>query len=613
MTDRLRFPLADDSFPSDVERAEARLRLVPGAVGPTPIFLDSRTVDDLAVAASTALQRNETDAARLVNDHLSALGLDGLVLSASLGVIDATVPLDALLAERFQGRLVIPTLVGGKATYLIARRLSDFVDEEPLTSGTVEAGAETEAALAGRVDEVLPGIAPYPYNIAALDAALGCRYLIVVPDALAALAVQAACGSETAVLGLSPELADEWAGRIATLEVPVLIYSERGEAGKRRADMLRTTFMKHGVLHVTGSYPPASTHDLIASLRTLGAEALNEEIKARVLRALYAQTKHEDTTALHSSRTYVDVAYRDEVRRRRASPYTELSTGVPEFDRLLGGGLREGLHVLVAVTDIGKTSFALNVARQNALRRRPCLYLSYEESEFSVWCRLVSSIMGISLADQRTGLVSLPNGRTRPVEEVMRDPSNAEAYTRLRTVADWLRVLDGGDALSGTDGAWNLQTVRNMVSQILEVEGAAPLVIVDYLQRMPAQGDLVAGAKMLEVVKRNVGLLDRLAKSVPCPVLAISSLSRGNYHLDKLDHESKLAVAKESGEIEYCAWTLSLLYPLPQDEEGENFPLASSAKPIVIDLIKNKETGQLGRVVVDHDRSDGSWRRDHLL
>jgi len=600
MTDRLRFPLSDDAFPSDAERAEARLRVLPGGMTMPPVFLDSGTVDRLAVAASEALQRRETPDARAVAEYLTTLGLMDLALSASLGVIDRTVPLDGLLAERFQGRLVIPTLVGAQAVYLTARRI----------------GAPGAPALAGaadgqvaRMDETLPGVPAYPYNSAALTIAAGCGYLIIVPDAFSALAIQASCGSDVPVLGLAPDLAEDWVARIAEIGVPILLYGERGEAGKRCADLLRTTLLKHGV-RVTASYAPAGQHDLIASLAKMGPPALGEDIKARILRVLDTETQHEDTMALHSSRTYVDVVYRDELRRRRNSPYTELSTGLSEFDRLLGGGLREGLHVLVAVTDIGKTSFALNVARQNALRRRPCLYLSYEESEFSVWCRLVSSIMGISLTDQRTGIVTLPDGRTRPVEDVMRDPANAEAYARLRTVADWLRVLDGGDALSGTAGAWDLQTVHNMASQILEVEGAPPLVIVDYLQRMPAQGDLPSGSKMHDVVSRNTGLLHHLAKSVPCPVLAISSLSRGNYRLDKLDHEGKLAAAKEAGEIEYSAWTLSLLYPLPR--EADDFPLdgPSNMASIIVDLIKNKETGRLGRILVDHDRSAGAWDRD---
>ena len=55
-------------------------------------------------------------------------------------------------------------------------------------------------------------------------------------------------------------------------------------------------------------------------------------------------------------------------------------TGIKEIDDLLGGGYREGLHIIGGITATGKTSLALRIAVNNALEGRPVFYVTYEMS-----------------------------------------------------------------------------------------------------------------------------------------------------------------------------------------------------------------------------------------
>src|SRR5882724_3166616 len=91
---------------------------------------------------------------------------------------------------------------------------------------------------------------------------------------------------------------------------------------------------------------------------------------------------------------YNEIESQDDVR---------LSSGVDEFDRVLGGGIVPGTLVLIGGDPgIGKSTLLLQVADKLSARGKPVLYVSGEESERQIKLR------GERLGVEAKGLYLLP-------------------------------------------------------------------------------------------------------------------------------------------------------------------------------------------------------------
>lgn len=264
-------------------------------------------------------------------------------------------------------------------------------------------------------------------------------------------------------------------------------------------------------------------------------------------------------------------------------------TGLVDFDEVIGGGLYDGLHVLGGVTGGGKTALALAIAESNARAGRPVLYITYEQSRYELWGRLISTRAGVSLRQLRSG-----GTLEHPVSEKLRD--NAQYQSLMVDVAPWLSVIEG-DGFEG--GSWGVDRIAAQVRRIKGAHGAAPLVILDYLQRMPSGSEKDKRHQIDDIV---MGLQVRLGRELSAPLLLISSVGRGKYgELAAAPLEDRLSVFKESGGVEYTAYTATLLYPLgllqshalgleapPQPGSGRA-ALKGLWKYLVLDLAKNRE------------------------
>ncbi|GGR67325.1 hypothetical protein GCM10008959_31880 [Deinococcus seoulensis] len=264
-------------------------------------------------------------------------------------------------------------------------------------------------------------------------------------------------------------------------------------------------------------------------------------------------------------------------------------TGLAAFDEAIGGGFYDGLHVLGGVTGGGKTALALAVAQFNAQAGRPVLYVTYEQSRYELWGRVISSNTGVPLRQLRTGGTA-----DRPVSGQLRTNERYQELTR--SVAPHFTVIEG-DGFEG--GAWGTDRIAAQVRRMKAAYGAAPLVILDYLQRMPSGSDKEKRHQIDEVV---MGLQVRLGRELNTPVLLISSVGRGKYgELVTAPLEERLGVFKESGGVEYTAYTASLLYPLgsthiqalgledPPATGSSRAALKGLWKYLVLDLAKNRE------------------------
>nr|WP_172690237.1 DnaB-like helicase C-terminal domain-containing protein [Lactobacillus delbrueckii]ARW73061.1 putative primase helicase [Lactobacillus delbrueckii] len=230
---------------------------------------------------------------------------------------------------------------------------------------------------------------------------------------------------------------------------------------------------------------------------------------------------------------WLDKYYAD-IKQRHDYP-DNIPTGFKNLDDELDGGLQPKLYVLGAVSSLGKTTFALNVADNLAKQGRHVFFFSMESSKREVTDKLLSRASCLSNGHKWTQLQVSRGAWLNNAEDKEEFDGLFKAFSRYQR---FLHIYDNRVKAS---------QVKDLVNSWLgnHPDEKKPLVVVDYLQILQAEQDNVTDkAKVTD----SVSVLSELTKQAEVPVLVISSLNRASYWQD-VSFES----FKESGEIEYSA------------------------------------------------------------
>lgn len=233
---------------------------------------------------------------------------------------------------------------------------------------------------------------------------------------------------------------------------------------------------------------------------------------------------------------YIDRFMGEDIERFKS----EVKTGYANLDAA-SGGLYGGLYCIAAISSLGKTTFAAQMADQIAAAGTDVLFFSLEQSRLE----LVSKSLARKTAqkDMETAVTSL-SIRKGWIPKQVREA--AEEYKA--EVADRVSIIEGNFGC-------NISFIGDYIRQYIRRNGRRPVVFVDYLQIL--QGDQDAGKQTTkDIVDHTVTELKRISRAHNLTVFIISSVNRSNY-LTPVDFES----LKESGGIEYtcdCIWGLQL-------------------------------------------------------
>jgi replicative DNA helicase len=230
---------------------------------------------------------------------------------------------------------------------------------------------------------------------------------------------------------------------------------------------------------------------------------------------------------------WLDKYYAD-IKQRHDYP-DNIPTGFKNLDDELDGGLQPKLYVLGAVSSLGKTTFALNVADNLAKQERHVFFFSMESSKREVTDKLLSRASCLSNGHKWTQLQVSRGAWLNNAEDKEEFDGLFKAFSRYQR---FLHIYDNRVKAS---------QVKDLVNSWLDnhPDEKKPLVVVDYLQILQAEQENVTDkAKVTD----SVSVLSELTKQAEVPVLVISSLNRASYWQD-VSFES----FKESGEIEYSA------------------------------------------------------------
>ncbi|MEE0868440.1 MAG: replicative DNA helicase [Ruminococcus sp.] len=208
-----------------------------------------------------------------------------------------------------------------------------------------------------------------------------------------------------------------------------------------------------------------------------------------------------------------------------------ISTGIGDLDRVITGLNRSDLILLAARPGMGKTSFALNIARNAACTsKKTVAFFSLEMSKEQLASRLLSTEALISGTKLRTGKLNDEEwSRLIPASDVL---SKAELY------------LDDTPGITITEMKSRLRRLRSL-----------DLVVIDYLQLMGSGRRIDNRVQEISEITRNLKIL---AKEMNVPVITLSQLSRASEQ--RTDHRPQLSDLRDSGSIEQDADIVLFLY-----------------------------------------------------
>ncbi|MDD5082015.1 MAG: replicative DNA helicase [Dehalococcoidales bacterium] len=250
-------------------------------------------------------------------------------------------------------------------------------------------------------------------------------------------------------------------------------------------------------------------------------------------------------------------------------------SGFTGLDEFLGGLQPSDLVIVAGRPSMGKTSFALGIARNAAVMQGACVALfSLEMARESLVLRLLSNESGINSRRVRLG-EHLTDEEERKIIESTGVLSEAPLYI---DDSPQLRVVE----------------MRSKARR-LHFERGVNLIIVDYLQLI--QGDDKRENRVQEIsyISRS---LKALARELNVPLIAVSQLSRA-VEL-RPTHVPQLSDLRESGSIEQDADIVLFIYRdevyYTREEWQNQFPdreYPQEIADIVIAKHRNGPTGQI--------------------
>lgn len=252
-------------------------------------------------------------------------------------------------------------------------------------------------------------------------------------------------------------------------------------------------------------------------------------------------------------------------------------SGFKDLDSKLAGFQKSDLIILAARPSMGKTSLALDIARNAAIRHNiPVGIFSLEMSTQQLVDRMLAAESRVDAWKLRTGKLHLEN--------------------------EFLKIRDSLDPLSKApiyvdDQPGNNILKMRAVCRRLKTEKGLGLVIVDYLQLMVPTNARGADSLVQQVTEISRSLKN-LARELDVPVIALSQLSRA---VEQRGGRPRLSDLRDSGSIEQDADVVMFIH------REDKYKEQSEKTNIAEILIEKHRNGPTGKVDLYFDQSKSTF------
>lgn len=291
----------------------------------------------------------------------------------------------------------------------------------------------------------------------------------------------------------------------------------------------------------------------------------------------------------HIEKGLVKVINKIESLRLKDDSLTGIPSQYKEMDRITHGWQKANLIILAARPSVGKTAFALNLARNAALHPinpTPVGFFSLEMNEEQLIARILSNESEIWLERISTGRLDDEQMKT-----LYRKGVNPLAASPI--------YIDDTAAL-------NMFELRSKARRMVNKHSVG-LIIVDYLQLMGSDSNK-NGNREQEISKISRDL-KRLSKELDVPIIALSQLSREVEKRGKGNKQPQLSDLRESGAIEQDADLVIFLYRPPDDEVSADADLKNKG---MIQIAKNRN-GNLIKLAFEVSNDIQRWTEKGVL
>lgn len=330
-------------------------------------------------------------------------------------------------------------------------------------------------------------------------------------------------------------------------------------------------------------------------------EALVADRKAFEARvnAIYQSIQQEQEAALEAEKqAYLNTStanylqdFINGIAESVNTPYTP--TGFTNLDKLLDGGLYEGLYFCGAISSLGKTTLMLQICDQIAQAGGDVLIFSLEMARNEL---ISKSISRQTLLDVLQNKGDIRNAKTaRGVTCGLRYQKYSQTEKDLiqRSITAYSQYADHIYIYEGV-GDMGVDQVREKIQKHISFTGRKPTVLIDYVQIL-APADVRASDK--QNTDKAVLELKRISRDYKLPIIAVSSLNRDNYK-----GKINMAAFKESGAIEYGSDVLIGLQLKGSDQKNFDVDEAKSKNPREIELVilKNRNGATGGKIEYEY-------------
>ncbi len=274
----------------------------------------------------------------------------------------------------------------------------------------------------------------------------------------------------------------------------------------------------------------------------------------------------------------------DEIHREKGK-LRGVPTGFKSLDNLLAGFQRSDLIILAARPSAGKTSLALDFARNVSIRAKvPVGIFSLEMSKEQLVDRLLCAEAGVDLWKMRTGKLS--------------DSHDSDDFPRIGHA---MGVLSEAPIYIDDFANANIMQIRTKARR-LQMEKNLGLIVIDYLQLMEGRSSH-ADNRVQEIAEISRSLKG-IARELNVPVIALSQLSRAVEMRNPAI--PKLSDLRESGSIEQDADVVMFIYRKAMDRSIRECP--PDEKNVAELHIAKHRNGPTGIIRMFFDESKTSFK-----
>ena len=328
---------------------------------------------------------------------------------------------------------------------------------------------------------------------------------------------------------------------------PLILALDNDEAGRvgeaKLSDELTKIQVEFVDADITGEFKDAN-EALIGDREVFIQNVLNA--RDNVLSLLEEKRQKEEQAYYQTSAVNGLSEFIADIEKRRNKDC--VSTGFDNLDEILDGGFYPGLYIIGAISSLGKTTFALQVADNAAKRGQDVLVFSLEMGKQELIAKSISRLSfqkcknwGSSL-EYATTTRNLMNGKSLESKERVDFLNEC-----IKGYADYAGRIFYHIGI----GDIGVEKIKAVIARHIKITGRRPLVIIDYLQ-------IIAPFDMRATDKQNtdkaVVELKRASRDYDVPIFAISSFNRENY-----TSPVNIASFNESGAIEYTSDVLMAL------------------------------------------------------